>query len=277
MKKIKEYIIKIYKIIQIKEIKVLPGHLAFFVVLTIMPVISLITFTCSKFNVSVSDMFSFIFNFMPEKVAEIILPALNDSSSNYSLLFMIFGFIIASNGAHSIILVSNALYKFKNRGFFSRHIKAILMTIMLIIIFLIALVGVAFGNVILKLILDMNIFSNVGFDLYYYFSLIKYPVAFILIYYIIRAIYSMAPDTKILSRSVIPGSLFTTICWLVVTSFYSYYANNLANFDLFYGGISNIIILMMWIYVTSYIFVIGIAINSTNAKEDKLEDKKVLK
>ena len=274
MEKIKNYVIKIYNIIQTKEMKVLPGHLAFFIVLTIMPIVTLVAFICSLFKVSLGDMFGFIFTLMPVKVSELILPALNSSSSHYSILFMIIGFIIASNGAHSIILVSNALYGFKDRGFLSRHIKAILMTIMLIFIFLISLIGVAFGDVILKFILEMNIFSNVGFDFYHYFTLIKYPVAFILIYYFIRSMYSMAPDTKILSRSVIPGALFTTVCWLVVTSFYSYYANNVANFDLFYGGISNIIILMMWIYVISYIFVIGIAINSTQANEKYLVTKK---
>ena len=44
---------------------------------------------------------------------------------------------------------------------------------------------------------------------------------------------------------------------------YSYYANNIANYGVFYGSLSNLIVLMIWIYILSYILVIGIAINSS--------------
>ena len=74
----------------------------------------------------------------------------------------------------------------------------------------------------------------------------------------------MAPDKRISSHYVKKGALFTTIGWIVVTSIYSYYANNLANYDLWYGGLSNIIVLMIWIYILAYILVLGIAINTNN-------------
>lgn len=272
MEKIKKYLKKIYKITQKKEMKILPGNLAFYIVLTIMPIITLVTFVCSKFNVSLGDVFSFIFNFMPEKVEDILVPALNASTPNFSLIVTIIGFVIASNGAHSIILASNELYGFKNRGFFSRHLKAILMTVMLIIIFMITLLGIGFGSTIMNFVLDLEIFSGMSLVILDYLSYLKYPLSFIIIYYIVRSIYSMAPDTRIKSRSVIPGALFTTFGWLIVTTFYSYYANEIANFDLFYGSISNIVVLMMWVWVISYIFVVGIAINAIEC-ETKKEDK----
>ena len=73
----------------------------------------------------------------------------------------------------------------------------------------------------------------------------------------------MAPDRRIASKYVNHGAAFTTIGWLLITAIYSYYANNVANYNLFYGGLSGIIILMMWVYMIAYIFVIGIAINTS--------------
>lgn len=216
IEKIKNYLMKIYRITQMKEMKILPGHLAYFMVLTIMPIVSLITLVFGVFNVSLGDMFGFLFDFMPEKVSEIILPVLDNSNTSFSIIFIIVGFVISSKGAHSVILTSNELYGFKNRGYLARHLKAILMTIMLILIILISLLGIAFGSNILNVILSMDIFSNISVDILNLFDLLKYPLSFILIYYIVRSIYSMAPDTKINSRKVIPGALFTTSCWLVV-------------------------------------------------------------
>ena len=70
------------------------------------------------------------------------------------------------------------------------------------------------------------------------------------------------------------GALFTTVCWIVTTSIYSYYVSNLANYTLFYGSISGIIAMMIWIYILSYIFVMGIAINTDEYNAYKKTYKK---
>lgn len=71
----------------------------------------------------------------------------------------------------------------------------------------------------------------------------------------------MAPDRKIPSSYVNYGAIFTSISWVLVTTIYSYYINNFARYDVFYGGLANIVILMLWVYLLAYIFVIGIGLN----------------
>jgi membrane protein len=58
------------------------------------------------------------------------------------------------------------------------------------------------------------------------------------------------------------GTIFITISWAVVTSIYSIYANNFANYNVFYSSLANVVVLMFWIYILSYLLVLGIAINS---------------
>ena len=57
------------------------------------------------------------------------------------------------------------------------------------------------------------------------------------------------------------GAVFTALGWILVTAIYSYYVSHFANYDIFYGSLSNLIIMMIWIYILAYILVIGIAIN----------------
>ena len=131
-------------------------------------------------------------------------------------------------------------------------------------LFLFILIFLAFGNVILKFILGLKIFSSIAGEIYSIFILLKWPIASIMIFIMIKLLYTMAPDKRISSKYVNKGAIFTTIGWLLITAIYSYYANNVANYNLFYGGLSGLIILMMWIYIIAYIFVIGIAINTND-------------
>ena len=64
--------------------------------------------------------------------------------------------------------------------------------------------------------------------------------------------------------------------WIIVTAMYSYYISHFANYALFYGGLANIVMLMLWVYFLAFIFVIGMALNQ---KEEiiKLEKTGVIK
>ena len=57
------------------------------------------------------------------------------------------------------------------------------------------------------------------------------------------------------------GAVFTALGWILVTAIYSYYVSHFSNYDLFYGSLSNLIVMMIWIYILAYTFVVGIAIN----------------
>ena len=119
----------------------------------------------------------------------------------------------------------------------------------------------AFGNSILNFILHLELLDTISMQTYWLFLIIKYPFAFILIYWMIKMLYTLAPTKKIPSSSVSKGSIFTTISWLMVTYGYSIYITHFSNYDLFYGSLSSIIMMMFWVYILSTILVIGIAIN----------------
>ncbi|MDD3392978.1 MAG: YihY/virulence factor BrkB family protein, partial [Bacilli bacterium] len=176
--------------------------------------------------------------------------------------FMITGFILASNGPHSIIIASNTLYSTENANYINRRIKSFVLSIILVILLVFIIVVLGFGNMIVKAIMDMDFLKNISDNLYFIFVLLKWPIAFILIFFTIKVIYTIAPDMNIRSKDVNIGSLFTTLCFMLATAVYSYYVTNFANYDIFYGSLSNIIILMMWIYILSYVLVLGIAINA---------------
>ena len=56
---------------------------------------------------------------------------------------------------------------------------------------------------------------------------------------------------------------------------YSIYIDSFSNYNIFYGNISNILILLMWVYILSYIFVLGMAINASATQRDDYETMQI--
>ena len=76
----------------------------------------------------------------------------------------------------------------------------------------------------------------------------------------------MAPDMNLKSKSVNKGAIFATLSFSIITAVYSYYVTYFSNYDIIYGSLTGIVLLMIYIYILSVIFVIGIAINSNSYK-----------
>ena len=263
MERIKSILLKLLDILKKDEMKILPGHLAFFLVLSIVPIITLLVFLASFFSISLDSIVEVMQKSLPKEVIDVLLPFISGKGVDIHIgLSMLTVFIVASNGAHSIIVTSNTLYNIENSSYLKRRIKAFFMTFLLVFLFIFILVVLGLGDYILGLIINLKIFKNVSKNILIVFSFIKWPLAYILILISIKIIFTVAPDKKIPSKYVNKGVQFTTLGFIVATAIFSYYISNFANYDIFYGALSNIIVLMMWIYILAYILVTGIAINA---------------
>lgn len=269
VKKVKRGIAKLLKIISKQEMRILPGQIAFFLILSIFPLITILGLLMSVFAISFDSILNFARDVLPLQVVNILENYIHSGFTTNTILTLLIGFFLASNGPHSIIVAADTLYNIDGQNYFRTRIKAILMTMILLVVFVILIVGLAFGNTIIKSLLDFGLFEGFGSQLYNIYILFKWPIAFLLIFLCVKLLYTMAPDKQIPSSHVNSGAGFTTICWTIVTLVYSFYINNFSHYDLFYGSLANIIILMMWVYIIAYILVIGIAINSDIYKKEK--------
>ena len=87
------------------------------------------------------------------------------------------------------------------------------------------------------------------------------PVSWFLTFFLIKIIYSMAPDQYIPSSYTTKGALFTTIGFGLATWLYSFFVNNFAHYDILYGGLAHFVVLMIWLYLLANVVAISLAIN----------------
>lgn len=272
----KKFIKKIFDIFMKPEMMILPGQLAFFIILAIFPMLTVIGYVGSNISLFSNSFISLINNIVPEDISKVLVPFMTESQITGNIaFFMIVGFYLISNGTNSLIITSNELFGIKHDPFLKRRIKAFFMIILLMALFIFNVLVLAYGNVIAKEIINLEIFAGVSDKLYTIFVLLKWPIAFACIFWVIKLLYALAPDASIPSKYMNKGALFTTLGWIITTAIYSFYISNFANYKMFYGGISTIIVMMIWIYFLSYILVMGIAINSTEYESEKKMHKKL--
>lgn len=264
MDRVKRLFKKMFYIIRKPEMLILPGHLAFFLVLSIVPIITLIGYIGSFFSISLDAIVNAISVSLPSGVGDVLLPYISGKGIDFNVwTFMVVGFVMASNGAHSLIVASNTVYNIEQSNYLMRRVKAFFLTILLVLLILFILLVLGFGNSILKIILSLGIFKGISSYIYTAFIFLKWPIALLFVFIILKILYTVAPDSLIKSKYVNRGAFIATICLTLVTAIYSYYVAHFSNYDIFYGGLSNIIILMIWVYIVSYILIIGIAFNAS--------------
>lgn len=260
--KIKRGASNFFKIITKPEMEVLPGHLAFSFVLSIVPTLTILTYIASIFHFDLHFINDFISQAFSQEFADMLLGTNMVVTADWNFFVtLIIAYIIASNGAASVIASSNMIYGIKNSKFLKRRLKSLVMILIIILLFVFLFIFSVFGNKIIEMLQFMDISEKIITNITLIISVLKGPISWFIIFFFIKIIFTMAPDKKIKSNEVNKGAIFTTIGFVVVTYIYSLYTTNFARYDVFYGNLASIVVLMIWLYLLSYIFTIGLALN----------------
>lgn len=269
MKKARKVFNRIWKIIKLEEMRILPGQLAFFMVLSVFALFPIFGLLGSSFISN--ELINSMDHSLPAAVSSILKSLMEVESSGLSItIFLIFSIYIASNGCKAMIITSNVIYKNKTDSSIKQSIKSIFMTLILISLILFVVLVPAFGELIINAI-SKDTPGRVIDTIHLIYDILKYPLSFVLIFIDLKILYTLAPNAKIPSAYNNYGTLFTTVMWIIITNVYSAYLNKFNTYDIFYGSFGNVVIMLFWVYLLAYVFTMGMAINAEyyfNSQED---------
>ena len=266
MEQVREFLKRTINIIKRPYMRTLPGQLAFFIMMSLIPLAALIGSIANYFSLSLDSIKDITISILPMDLSTLFTTStVSGEGLNFNIIiFFISAFLLASNGMHSVIITSNEIYNYHDEGILGRRIKAVAMTFVLVSLLFFLLVIIVFGDLLFQIMMDYNTKSDAITILYNIYNYLKLPLSITLIYFNVKQLYQMAPDNKISQKTTKYAALFTTIIWVIGTEIYSIYVKFFSNYNLFYGSISNIIILMVWLYFLAYIFVLGMALSASN-------------
>ena len=257
----------IIEIMRKPVMSVLPGHLSFFLLLSSIPIILIFGIIANALSFSFDNIAEFITLSLPASTSKLILPLFRSKTLDFGVVFLIISALyLASRGTKAIIIAANNIYKVRGNTI-QEIIKSIIITILLILLFIFIIIILILGGKILDILDNIPDISFVTSNVLNSVNLIRWPIALFVIFFTVKLIYTLTPNKRINSKSVNKGTTFTTISWIIITYIYSFYVTHYASYNNYYGSASNIVVLMIWVYFISQIFVMGMIINS-------IEDKK---
>lgn len=166
----------------------------------------------------------------------------------------------SSKGMYSIAVGLNSVYDIEeSRNYIVMRLVSILFTIAFAFIIIIMLLLWIFGNALYNFIYE---YFPIIADILRYFLHQRTIYTLIILTLLFMIIYQFVPNRKsprFLQQ--LPGALITTIGWLVVSAGCSFYMNHFSNFSYIYGGLSGIMILLLWLYLCMSMVFYGAEVN----------------
>lgn len=262
--KAKRYYNKLIGIMHNPVMQILPGQIAFFFLLASIPIILILGILAPIFSFSMENIANFIKFSLPASTSKLILPLVRGKGFDINVVILVVSALyLASRGTKSIIIASSTIYEVEKDNQIKNIIKSFVITTLLILVFLFLSVISVFGGRILNILSFNNDIVNIINEFTKYYYILRWPISFFVIFFVVKLVYTISPNKKIKSKSVNNGALFTTLFWILSTAIYSYYITHFSSYNIFYGSAANVIILLLWIYIISYIFVFGMVINAT--------------
>jgi membrane protein len=93
-------------------------------------------------------------------------------------------------------------------------------------------------------------------------KIVQWPVVFALVATGIGLIYYFAPDAEQDWVWLTPGSLLATLLWLVISLLFKLYIVRFGSYNATYGAIGGVIVLMLWLYLSSLAVLVGAELNA---------------
>jgi len=274
-KSVKFFIVELTKIVMKQDIFGSAAEMSYMLTLSVFPLLLsfMAIFSILGNSTFVNEALDALSQFAPGEVIVVIKTVLKEVTllKGYSLVAII-GFLttlyLASNSISVIIKCLNKSDKIKEtRSFIHTKILSVIMVFVYVFFLFFSVNLIVFGQSILNLI--TKYIHIIPFEISQLILFLRWPVTFILIFVLAVINYYVLPAKKVKIKDVIPGSVFFTIFWLIGSWLFSVYINNFGSYNKVYGSIAAFAILMIWLYFTSIIILVGGEINNFSVSPGK--------
>jgi membrane protein len=207
---------------------------------------------------------------IPEEARALVLAQVQNVSTNQKaagislVIAIVLALWSASSGVQNLMSAINSAYDEKEtRGFLKVKGTALVLTIGAIVFMLLAIGLIAVAPVLVKALGASSIVSVVV-------TVLRWVLLLALVLLALAVVYRLAPDRDAPKvRWVSVGAAVATVLWLIASAGFSLYVSLAggSSYTKNYGALASVVILMMWLWITSYAILLGAEINSESEKQ----------
>lgn len=173
-----------------------------------------------------------------------------------------------SRALNAIRYSMNEAYRVNNSTVYSdvplqnaivRRFLAFILTFVFIVTLLLIIVAFTFGQQVLEWLVPIFHGSD---RILVIFSRWKWPVIVAVIVAVILFLQYILPNVHLKFWTVLPGTIFTALGWLVLTQGFTLYVHYFAKSFNSYGTIGTVIVGLLWLNFAATLLMIGVVVNA---------------
>jgi len=234
---------------------IFPSLIFFFTIIPFIPI--------ANFKQSLLDI---IRDFTPQTTYAAVNTTLKDIIIRPRGGLLSLGFVLslffATNGINSLMQAFNSTFHtIETRSFLKQRMVSILLLFINTFLLIISIGLITFGTWFLSLILPENLLESK-----LYFSVVvasKWLVTLAMLFFAISFIYYFAPARRRQFRFISAGSTLATLLIILTTLGFDFYVNNFSKYNVLYGSIGTLLVVLLWIYFNSFSLLIGFELNAS--------------
>ncbi|MFN0049573.1 MAG: YihY/virulence factor BrkB family protein [Cytophagales bacterium] len=236
---------------------IFPGIIFLFTLIPYIPIADLNTY-----------ILSYLQSVLPETIYQFTADSITDIISLQRGSLLSLGFVIAmyssTSGVLSMMDGFNQCYRTNiKRGFFKTQLLALFINILLTFCLISSILVLVVSKIALNYFMALHF---VAVNTYNFIVLMQLGSVFLFFYLSISAIYYFGPTVKKTWGFFSVGALFASVLALLATFLMSIYFENFASYNKVYGSIGTIMALMFWLYIVSFVILLGFELNVSYLK-----------
>ena len=261
---IKKFVKEMYYRLMYDEISLLSANLSYYFILSLFPMLIVALALTPYFKIDQQFLLEKIHSFAPgdlgDYLFDMISEVLNNKNNTIITVGIVFTLWSASSGIYGIIIAFNNAFRVRDgRIWIVTKFISVIITALFLVGMFVVLALVVFGKQLTYLLFHK---FNLDEGFYNLWSVLNYSFPILFIFIVFVFLYIMGPNLKLKAISIIPGAIFSTISWTLVSRLFGYYIDHFSSYIKTYGTIGAFMAFIIWLYITGYILIIGAEINA---------------
>lgn len=151
----------------------------------------------------------------------------------------------------------------ETRPFWKAKLIALGLTIGSILLLFLASFLIFISNLVVDMVGD----KTVVWLLLKLLQLLSWPLALVIVTTTVAFIYRFGPSRWPPGKPILPGAVLAAVSWVIVSGLFRHYVAHFSNYNKIYGAVGAVIILQLWLYISSLVLLLGDQLNFTVGEE----------
>lgn len=247
------------------EVTALSAQMTYFLLLSFFPFLIALLTLASYTPIVQQEVLDELLLLLPESSSLLIRNIVQETvrASNTTLLSL--GTLTAvwtsTTGVMAVFRGINKAYDTtEKRPYWKIRILSTFYMLLFIVLGLLTFLLLIYGEYLFHQIAKWTPIPNIMLHLW---PILRYVIPIGMLLFGFSVLYKQAPNYPVRWLQALPGAISATCCWIILSLGFSFYVNEFGSFTRTYGSIGGVIALLIWLYLSSIVIIMGGELNAT--------------